>query len=280
MTHNQQRVEWYKEGTYALLSGVLYGSTSVAVGHPFDTIKTKMQAQTTYLTSGGFLQTLRSVWRNEGLVGLYRGWLPPLWGSSVYRSLQFAVYEALYTKWDNPQMNASIPYTAGVQLRVVTAGLVAATSRAIIESPVEYAKVNRQTGQTWAFKDVYRGFTMQWWRTGGLMTSYFIMLDSVRRHTRALDSSAGQFLASGCCATTAFWVVWPFEVIKNQIQAGTKGAGETVAERLRYLVQHHGPQGLVRGIVPGSVSIFLRNGAAMVVMQTAQRKFTDWGFRK
>jgi hypothetical protein len=30
MTHNLERAEWYKEGAYALITGVLYGSTSIA----------------------------------------------------------------------------------------------------------------------------------------------------------------------------------------------------------------------------------------------------------
>jgi solute carrier family 25 carnitine/acylcarnitine transporter 20/29 len=37
--------------------------------------------------------------------------------------------------------------------------------------------------------------------------------------------------------------------------------------------------GLYRGIGPGSVSVFLRNGAAMIVMQFANRKITEWGLR-
>ncbi len=43
MTHNFERTSWYKEGALSLFTGVLYGSTSIIVGHPFDTIKTKMQ---------------------------------------------------------------------------------------------------------------------------------------------------------------------------------------------------------------------------------------------
>ncbi len=91
------------------------------------------------------------------MAGLYRGWLPPLWGSSVYRSLQFAVFEALYTKWGGPAGSPKsapvdpnfwgrreIPYTGGIQMRVVAGGFVAATARAVMESPVEYAKVRRQ----------------------------------------------------------------------------------------------------------------------------------------
>src|SRR4051794_7278749 len=103
------------------------------------------------------------------MIGLYRGWLPPLWGSSVYRSLQFAVFEALYTKWNTERWKQEIPLTGGLQIRVVAAGLVAATSRTIIESPVEYAKVRRQTNQTWQLSGIYTGFAMQWARTGGLM---------------------------------------------------------------------------------------------------------------
>jgi solute carrier family 25 carnitine/acylcarnitine transporter 20/29 len=44
MTHNHKRAEWHKEGLYSLLCGILFGATNTIVGHPFDTIKTKMQA--------------------------------------------------------------------------------------------------------------------------------------------------------------------------------------------------------------------------------------------
>jgi solute carrier family 25 carnitine/acylcarnitine transporter 20/29 len=68
--------------------------------------------------------------------------------------------------------------------------------------------------------------------------------------------------------------------MKNQMQAGTSGIGTTMRERMAYIMKHHGVFGLFRGIVPGTCSIFLRNGAAMVVMQHAQKKLTDWGLRK
>ena len=44
MTHNQKRTTWEKETAYTLFTGFLYGATNVLVGHPTDTIKTKMQA--------------------------------------------------------------------------------------------------------------------------------------------------------------------------------------------------------------------------------------------
>ena len=43
MTHSHKRAEWYKEGLYSLITGFLFGATNTIVGHPFDTMKTKMQ---------------------------------------------------------------------------------------------------------------------------------------------------------------------------------------------------------------------------------------------
>ena len=62
-------------------------------------------------------------------------------------------------------------------------------------------------------------------RTFGLMNMYFILLDSIRRHTNIFDYKVGQFFGSGTASMLAFWCVWPFEVLKNQAQAGTKDFG-------------------------------------------------------
>lgn len=46
---------------------------------------------------------------------------------------QFAVYEALYTKWNHGFMLREIPGTPGTQVRVIAAGFSAAVVRALIE---------------------------------------------------------------------------------------------------------------------------------------------------
>ncbi|CAE7369213.1 rep [Symbiodinium microadriaticum] len=61
--------------------------------------------------------------------------------------------------------NFRIPGTGGLALATVFAGLCGSSARAVIESPIEYAKVKRQTGQTWHFNEVYQGFFMQLPRT-------------------------------------------------------------------------------------------------------------------
>ena len=51
-------------------------------------------------------------------------------------------------------------------------------------------------------------------------------------------------------------------------------------ERINFILKTQGPKGFYRGLVPGGQSVFLRNGAAMIVMQKAQKKFTEWGWRE
>lgn len=283
MTHNEKRQHWLKEGAIGLGTGVLYGITSVAVGHPFDTIKTKMQAQEGFLKGSGMLSSFSTVLRTQGLPGLYKGALPPLLGSGIYRSTQFAVFEALYTKWDNEVGREELPRTHGVQVRVVGAAVAAATVRSLLECPIEFAKVARQTGQDWKLNQVYRGIGLQLGRTGGVMTTYFVTVDSIRRHhPDVFQSKLGQFLASAGAATFGFWVVWPLEVLKNQVQAGTpvgpRGKDATLQERVVALGKG-GLGGLYRGILPGTLRSVVSNGFSMVVMIEAQKWVTHLGLR-
>ncbi|KAI9023111.1 mitochondrial substrate carrier family protein S-like protein [Hyaloraphidium curvatum] len=309
MTHNEPRSHALRESLLSLSTGVLYGSVSVLVGHPFDTIKTKMTSQHGFLESHeGMSAQLARVYRTEGLRGLYRGWWPPLWGSAVFRSVQFAVFEGLFTHWgavDDPAApkgtrqaapnetwwTTEVPGTGGMQRRVLAAAVAASTARSVVECPVEYAKVNRQILQGYALRDVFRGYPFQWVRSSGVMVTYFVVMDNLRRkHAKVFDTYLGAGLASACSATLGFWLCWPAEVIKNQVQGRTpvevvRGGAKlvandpTVRERVAYLIREHGFRGLYRGIWPGTVRSMLSNGVAMMAMRFANTKLTEWGLR-
>ena len=38
----EKKTIWYKEGLIAAVTGILFGASNTIIGHPFDTIKTKM----------------------------------------------------------------------------------------------------------------------------------------------------------------------------------------------------------------------------------------------
>jgi len=143
MTHNERRQSWQKEFVCAALTGFLFGGTNTLVGHPFDTVKTKMQTQTEHMgLKVGYVQTVKNVWRKEGPIGFYRGCIPPFFGSIVYRSTQFSVFEAVYTRLQSSErLIKEIPGMMGLEWRTLLAGVAGGSARSLIECPFEYAKV-------------------------------------------------------------------------------------------------------------------------------------------
>ena len=61
-----------------LISGFVAGMTQTIIGHPFDTVKVRLQTSPSTLRN-----TMISIFRNEGLRGFYKGYGPPLLINSV-----------------------------------------------------------------------------------------------------------------------------------------------------------------------------------------------------
>ena len=96
MTHNEKRSNPLREAQLALFTGGIFGAVHTVSGHPLDTIKSKMQISKNYLQLNTF-QTVGKLWRQEGARGFFRGMLPPLWGSTVYRAVMLSAYEFAFT---------------------------------------------------------------------------------------------------------------------------------------------------------------------------------------
>jgi solute carrier family 25 carnitine/acylcarnitine transporter 20/29 len=281
MTHNEKRGVWWKEGLIGLSGGALFGMSSVALGHPFDTIKTKMQAQTGF-ENRSMLLSFKKTLQSQGIRGLYRGCIPPLFGSGIYRSTQFGAYEATYTYLGNHSCGRyEIPFSGGLQVRVIGGGIAGGTIRAIIETPLEYAKIRQQTQQSWQLRHMYSGLGVTWLRSVGLLTSFFIIFDTTRRHFPDTFSRPilGPYLSGSISATFAWWVVWPLEYMKSQVQADY-GQNIPVLQRMRNVIRAKGGiVGLYRGIGPGTLRSFVANGPSLIVYIAWQRKVTEWGLR-
>ena len=277
--HSETRTAWWKEGLITLVPGAFFGITSVLVGHPFDTIKTRMQAMRGF-ESRNMIHSFIKTMDDQRIRGLYRGALYPLIGSIFYRSTQFSLYEAIYTYMDSPFGKYRIPGTFGIETRVIVGGLGGGTIRALIETPLEYAKISRQTVQSWKLQHVYKGFGITWCRSVGLLCTFFILYDSTKRfYPNLLDRPIlGQFLMGGVAATMAWWIVWPLEYMKSQVQ-GSYGKDLPVWKRILAVRERGGLFALYRGIFPGTIRSFFANGIAMIIMAKSQQKMTDWGFR-
>ena len=239
------------------------------------------------------LTTARGVLRAEGLRGLYRGLLPPLLGSSVFRSTQFGVFgAAMAASRDAPLLARELPGCAGLQARVVVSATLATRARALIETPLEMAKVRRQLdlrvfssggGSGASARELvarfYGGgsFQLTALRLWVALTGFFVLVDHVDRHHPQLTALpvVGPFIKGSICATVPWVAAWPFEVLKTEIQAGrVPPERQSLRARLAWVVETKGgARGLFRGIGPGLLRSVVANGAATLAYSTCQACF-------
>ena len=105
----------------SFVAGFAYGITTVVVGQPLDTIKTRMQAMN---SSGTMISTCKEIIKNEGIKGLYRGGLPLVLGGGLIRSTQFGVSNSVIGILAEKKILDGTEKVAGfVRLNVVVAGI-------------------------------------------------------------------------------------------------------------------------------------------------------------
>eukprot|EP00961_Rhodomonas_salina_P086804 1167349-Rhodomonas_salina.2 len=123
-----------------VVSGTCGGISLVAVGHPFDTIKVKLQTQCsrTPLYTGA-VDCMRQTMKMEGFNGLYKGISSPLVGQMFNNACLFMTYDEIRTAM--MARNGGSPLSTGQTF--VAGGLTGAVV-ALVESPSDLFKSKMQ----------------------------------------------------------------------------------------------------------------------------------------
>ncbi|KAI9000192.1 mitochondrial carrier domain-containing protein [Gaertneriomyces semiglobifer] len=202
-------------------AGLASGATKLLVGHPFDTIKVRMQTEGGHGRFNGPLHCLRTTIRKEGARALYKGATPPLLGWALMDSVQMGSLNnfRLLIQGGNPAAKLTIPEHA-------LAGLGAGIVVSFVATPVEVLKGRLQV-QYDAATRVYSGpvdCAAKLIKNNGigglykgltaciLFRSFFwVLWGSYEIYNRAFTSwgmspSLLPFFAGGCAANT-FWTI-------------------------------------------------------------------------
>ena len=272
------------ESLYGSLSGMAFGLVSPLASQPFDTLKTKMQAESRF-ASQSMGNVARQVVRAEGVAGLFRGIVPIVASTGVQKSALFSANAGARRACETSgiaALTAPIPFTS-LPPSVIVGGVAAGTARTLVETPFELAKVRFQTGggvraatgllSLGQVAELYTGAAATWARGTVMLTSFFVFCDYSERAAPQLMARPllGGFLKGGVCATLAWAIAWPLEVAKNKVQ-GTEGQfqGRSTLSIVRQIAATEGMRGLYRGILPGALRSFVANGAGMAVFQFTQ----------
>ncbi|KAK9372915.1 putative mitochondrial carrier protein 19 [Lipomyces chichibuensis] len=272
------------------VAGIFSGVTKLFVGHPFDTIKVRLQTAPANQFRGPldcFLQTTRK----EGFRALYKGATPPLLGWMVMDSVQLGSlhnYRLLMKYYAFPDWEKLPPQGHAI------AGIFAGWTVSFVAAPIEHVKARLQVQYDAATKaytgpincavgivrqagirGLYRGlFSTMVFRSYFffLWGSYDILTHWAKENT-SLSTAAINFWAGGLSAQIFWTLAYPSDVIKQTIMTDnvTNPRHKTWIDAARYVYNERGFKGFFRGFVPSSIRAFPANAAALAMFEMVMR---------
>ncbi|KAI8876509.1 mitochondrial carrier [Backusella circina FSU 941] len=257
------------------ISGTAGGILQVLVGQPFDTVKVRLQTQsTTNPIYSGMMDCVKKTRANEGLAGFYKGTMTPLIGIGACVSIQFVVLEA--TKRHFARQNTSDVLTNG---QLYIAGAASGVANSFVSGPVEHIRTRLQVQTDGRFKGpldcirqiyhhhglfrgIYKGQLITMAREFQGYGAYFLAYEwLVQKSMQANNLKSRSDLETwkvclfGAAAGYAMWfTIYPMDAIKSKLQTDgfTKETMryKSVMDCARKIMATEGTAGFFRGIGP------------------------------
>ncbi|PRW60530.1 mitochondrial carrier [Chlorella sorokiniana] len=119
-------------------AGTVGGIAVTMVGHPFDTVKVRLQTQpTTNPIYSGAIDCFRKTLQWEGVPGLYKGVTSPLAGQMFFRATLFSAFGAS-KRWLATNPDGSTRQLTSADF--FKAGFITGAAAAFAESPIDFYK--------------------------------------------------------------------------------------------------------------------------------------------
>lgn len=182
--YTRERRQKELSATEHLLSAAGAGAMTLCLTNPIWVTKTRLVLQYSAGPSGkqyrGMMDALGKIYRHEGIAGLYRGFVPGLFGTS-HGALQFMAYEELkrdYNKYRNMQSDAKLNPLEYITMAALSKIFAVATT---YPYQVVRARLQDQHNTYDGLVDVVR----RTWRNEGVLGFYKGMVPNLIRVTPA-----------------------------------------------------------------------------------------------
>uniref|UniRef100_A0A8C7FWV0 Mitochondrial 2-oxodicarboxylate carrier n=1 Tax=Oncorhynchus kisutch TaxID=8019 RepID=A0A8C7FWV0_ONCKI len=264
-----------REASHQIIAGGSAGLVEILLMHPLDVVKTRFQIQRGTSDPHNYkslADCFRTVFRNEGIYGFYKGILPPILAETPKRAVK----------------------------ALSVAGLGSGLTEALVVNPFEVVKVglqaNRDSFQVqpstfsqarniinadgFGLRGLNKGLTSTLGRHGVFNMIYFGFYFNVKDAIPASQDPTLEFLrkfaiglASG---TISSCVNIPFDVAKSRIQAPQPIPGEikyrTCFQTMGLVYREEGYLALYKGLVPK----IMRLGPGGAVMLLVYEYVSGW----
>jgi solute carrier family 25 carnitine/acylcarnitine transporter 20/29 len=237
----------------SFLAGCLSGTCTVLVGHPFDTIKVRMQ-----MINTSFRSCVKDVVSKEGVSALYKGIASPLLSVPLLRASGWLTLELglklLGSKYDE-NLGLSQAMLAGSFSALVTSLIVSPFD--LVKCRLQMEGVGAKIRRTGAmhlgmkiFKEeglrgLYRGYSITLAREiPGVAVSYGAFQYTRTKLREIWGEKTYNSFISGAVAGVACWLcIYPQDLVKTRTQNG----GQTARKIISDILQKEGFKGFWRG---------------------------------
>ncbi|OCK84369.1 mitochondrial carrier [Lepidopterella palustris CBS 459.81] len=289
------------------VSGVFSGIAKLSVGHPFDTVKVRLQTTDSSHFRGPW-DCLSQTLRKEGVKGLYKGATPPLVGWMFMDSVMLGslnVYRRVLNEYIfNPSLGIHTTSSVRPKLPLLghgMAGVMAGWTVSFIAGPVEHVKARLQVQyqvdkskrlysgpidcinklfSNYGIRGVYHGLTA----TLIFRTFFFFWWGSYDIFTRLMHNNTSlsvpviNFWAGGLSAQIFWLTAYPSDVVKQRIMTDPLGPERKFArwrDAAKAVYRENGWRGYWRGFVPCFLRAFPANAMALVAFEGVMRALPD-----
>uniref|UniRef100_A0A7S1KTE3 Mitochondrial carrier protein n=1 Tax=Percolomonas cosmopolitus TaxID=63605 RepID=A0A7S1KTE3_9EUKA len=257
-----------------VIAGTAGGCALTLVGHPFDTVKVRLQTQPKPLPGQkpmftGVLDCFKQTIQKEGITGLYKGITSPLAGQALLYAICFSSYGY------GQKIQRSSPDEELSLFKIFNAGVFSGFASTVIMTPMELVKIQMQlqfddgakkyknpldcAKKIFAergIRGIYRGTGSTLVRDAPGSGVYFVFYEIVKRNLAEMHRQSGHtgtqpnwhFLVAGGCAGLFGWMfMMPLDTVKSRLQAAPEGVYKSMADCWIQTLKHDGPTGFYKG---------------------------------
>ncbi|KAJ9582804.1 hypothetical protein L9F63_022845 [Diploptera punctata] len=260
------------------VAGCLGGCAGVLVGHPFDTVKVRLQTQDFRNPQyRGAVDCFSKIIKRESVSGLYKGMSSPMAGVAFVNAIVFGVHGNFQRNFTNPDA-ASSHFTAGAAAGFVQSFVCSPME--LVKTRLQVQKKNTYSGplnclvqvfKSEGIRGVFRGLGTTICREIPGFGTYFYSYELMTRSSGdGLPISTLNMLLAGGLSGTLSWVLtYPIDVVKTRLQAdGCNGECKYTGfmDCLKKSVQSEGYGVLSRGLNSTILRAFPTNAATFTVV--------------
>ncbi|KAL4969601.1 dicarboxylate transporter [Aspergillus stella-maris] len=294
-----------KQIEYPLWFGGSASCMAVAMSHPLDLIKVRMQMadrKTKSTVSGqgrvGMLGTAMRIVKSEGVRGLYAGFSAGFMRQLTYGTTRLATYESLKNYLSSQSPSHQPPNALTLSLTATLSGMLGS----IPGNAADIANIRMQNDMSLppaqrrnyrhilhAWSEMYKSDGPLFWvkgmgpnaircgvMTGGQLGGYdFFKSLFVKVGLGGAENTIVHFSASVAAAFVATSICSPMDVVKTQLMGFNQGSGErqSVGRVVLDLTGKEGVKWMVRGWVPSFVRLGPQTVATLVLLEEHKRVY-------